>query len=291
MTERDRDLVVVSNVLTFIVFAFAVLASEDPPATGRIDEPERVIAARTAHEAALVEKVEALGLAWPPRELYVRMFKDERAVEVWVGDGRAPLELLETFAECGQSGVIGPKAQRGDLQVPEGFYVVRRLNPWSPGLLSLQLDYPNDADRARRARRHAAMATSRAGASRSPAVPPPPLGGDIAVHGTCISTGCIAIDDAPIEQLYLLALEPQRRGNTIRVHVFPTRMEPARIEAILDATDDIHVVKLWTSMIPAYHAFERTRRPPITWARLDGTYGVRGRSRQAPRLLRQRRRR
>lgn len=223
-----------------------------------VDEPERVAAARAAHEATLIEKVEALGLAWPPRELHVRMFKDERVVEVWVGDGRAPLALLETFTECGASGVIGPKAEQGDLQVPEGFYFVTGLNPWSPGLLSLQLDYPNDADRARRVVR----------ASDAP------LGGDIAVHGTCISTGCLAIDDAPIEQLYLLALEPRRRGRVIRVHVFPTRMEPERVAAVLEHTDDVSVVKLWTSMIPAYRAFERTRRTPLTWARRDGTYGV-----------------
>jgi murein L,D-transpeptidase YafK len=232
-----------------------------------MDEPERVAAARLAHEETLIEKVEALGLAWPPRELYVRMFKDERVVEVWVGDGRSPLELLETFSECGASGVIGPKVAQGDLQVPEGFYVVTGLNPWSPGLLSLQLDYPNDADRARRNER----------AVDVKAAATVPLGGDIAVHGTCISTGCLAIDDAPIEQLYVLAIEPRRRGRAIRVHVFPTRLSPERIEALLEQTDDVTVVKLWTSMIPAYRAFERTHRTPVTWARGDGTYGVQAR--------------
>ncbi len=228
------------------------------------EEPERVAAARATHEAVLIEKVEALGLAWPPRELHVRMFKDERSVEVWVGDGRAPLELLDTFSECGASGGIGPKVAQGDLQVPEGFYIVTGLNPWSAGLLSLQLDYPNQADRERRWVR----AVDLKDASTVP------LGGDIAVHGTCISTGCLAIDDAPIEQLYLLAIEPRKRGRSIRVHVFPTRMSPERIDAVLEQTDEVTVVKLWTSMIPAYRAFERTRRTPLTWSRGDGTYAV-----------------
>lgn len=231
------------------------------------EEPERVAAARTTHEAALIEKVEALGVAWPPRELHVRMFKDERAVEVWVGDGRAPLQQLDTFSECGASGVIGPKVAQGDLQVPEGFYFVTGLNPWSPGLLSLQLDYPNDADRQRRVLR--AVDVKEAATV--------PLGGDIAVHGTCISTGCLAIDDAPIEQLYLLALEPRKRGRAIRVHVFPTRLDSAHVDALVEQTDDVTVVKLWTSMIPAYRAFEKTHRTPLTWARRDGTYGVQAR--------------
>lgn len=252
-----RSLVLPS--VTSLLLAFALGAA--------VEEPERVAAARTTHEATLIEKVEELGLAWPPRELYVRMFKDERIVEVWVGDGRAPLELLDTFAECGASGIIGPKVAQGDLQVPEGFYFVTGLNPWSPGLLSLQLDYPNQADHARRAARAVDVKAAAA----------VPLGGDIAVHGTCISTGCLAIDDAPIEQLYLLAIEPRRRGRIIRVHVFPTRMEPPQVAALVEHTDDVTVVKLWTSMIPAYRAFERTHRTPLTWARGDGTYGVQAR--------------
>ena len=69
---------------------------------------------------------------------------------MWVGDGRAALQLLQTFVVCGDSGVLGPKVQQGDAQIPERFYVVTALNPWSPGLLSLQLDYPNQTDRSRR---------------------------------------------------------------------------------------------------------------------------------------------
>ena len=239
------------------------------------EEPERVVAARAEHEAALIEKVEALGLTWPPKDLHLRAFKAERAIEVWVGGG-GPLSLLDTFVVCGDSGGLGPKVQQGDLQIPEGFYLVTGLNPWSPGLLSLQLDYPNAADRARRLKR-ASVTSTASDAPRGTKAPPtkqPSLGGDIAVHGTCISTGCLAIDDDPIEQIYLLALEPRRRGRAIRVHVYPGRLEPERIESLLEATDDVLVVKLWTSMIPAYRGFERTRRPPVTWSRVDGTYGV-----------------
>lgn len=239
-------------MLTLALIAVVVAAAE----------PERVIAARARHEEALMEKVEGLGLPWPPRELHLRAFKAERELEVWVGDGRGPLRLLEVFAVCGDSGVLGPKGQQGDAQIPEGFYLVTGLNPWSPGLLSLQLDYPNEADRRRRAVR---ARTSKQW---------PLLGGDIAIHGTCISLGCLAIDDQPIEQLYLLALEPRRVGRSIRVHVFPGRLEPERMQALLEATDDLFVVALWSSMIPAYHAFQRTQRAPRTWARSDGSYGV-----------------
>ncbi len=226
-------------------------------------EPERVAGARLAHEASLVERAAALGLAWPPRELYLRAFKHERVLEVWAGEGGGrPLVLFEEHAICGESGTLGPKVERGDLQIPEGLYVVTRLHPDSQGWLSLRMSYPNRADRAR--------ASARADDERRPVSP----GGDILVHGTCISIGCIAIDNAPIERVYLLAQGPVARGRLVRVDVFPGRLEPEHLDALFEHTEDLGTVALWRSLVPAYFAFERTRRVPAAWPRADGTYGV-----------------
>lgn len=236
-----------------------VVAAVAPASTA---EPERVAAARVAHEAALVARAAEISVAWPPKELYLRAFKRERELEVWVGDGRAPLVLFETVPICGESGGLGPKVEQGDLQIPEGLFIVTKMNPASVAWLSLKMSYPNTADRARAARR---------ATEEKRKVSP---GGLIMVHGTCISTGCLAIDDAPIERIYLLALEPFARGRSIRVHVFPARLDPEPFAALLDETDDVHVVRLWSSLVPAYQRFERERRVPVTWPRADGTYGV-----------------
>lgn len=226
-------------------------------------EPERVAGARATHEAALQVRTAELGLSWPPRELYLRAFKAERVLEVWVGDGRGrPLVLFEEHPICGASGVLGPKVERGDLQIPEGLYVVTKLHPDSQGWLSLRMSYPNLADRARAAER-AAMERRRV----SP-------GGDILVHGTCISIGCLAIDNAPIERVYLLALEPMARGRTIRVDVFPGRFDVERLDPLFEQATELSTVRLWRSLVPAYFAFERTRRVPSAWPRVDGSYGV-----------------
>lgn len=226
-------------------------------------EPARVAGARLVHEASLKERAAALGLTWPPRELYLRAFKHERTLEVWAGDGGGrPLVLFEEHAICGESGTVGPKVERGDLQIPEGLYLVTRLHPDSQGWLSLRMSYPNVADRARAAAR---------GRAEQRRVSP---GGDILVHGTCISIGCIAIDNEPIERVYLLALEPMARGRAIRVDVFPGRLEPERLDALFEHIDDIATVGLWRSLVPAYFAFERTRHVPAAWPRQDGTYRV-----------------
>lgn len=225
-------------------------------------EPERVAAARETHEVALRVHAKDLGVDWPPRQLYLRAFKKERVLQVWVGNGRAPLVLFAEHPICGESGTLGPKVERGDEQIPEGLYVVTKLHPESQGWLALRMSYPNLADRARAAAR---------GRVEKRRVSP---GGDILVHGTCISIGCIAIDNAPIERVYLLAQEPVARGRAVRVDVFPGRMEPERLDALLEQATDVGTVRLWRSLVPAYFAFERTRRVPSGWPRGDGTYGV-----------------
>jgi murein L,D-transpeptidase YafK len=86
------------------------------------------------------------------------------------------------------SGKPGPKLAEGDLQVPEGLYRIESLNPNSSYHLSLRLDYPNEFDRDR---------AHEDGRIR--------LGGDIMIHGSNVSIGCIAIGDAAIEEVFVLA--------------------------------------------------------------------------------------
>lgn len=242
-----------------MVLALCVLLTSGTPAL----EPERVAGARSTHEATLQRRAADLGVTWPPRELYLRAFKSERVLEVWAGDGRGrPLVLFEQHPICGESGTLGPKVERGDLQIPEGLYVVTKLHPDSQGWLSLRMSYPNAADRSRAAER---------GASEHRRISP---GGDILVHGTCISIGCIAIDNEPIERVYLLALEPMSRGRSVRVDVFPGRFDIDRLDALFEHASELSTVRLWRSLVPAYFAFERTRRVPQAWPRADGAYGV-----------------
>src|SRR5712691_1661125 len=96
----------------------------------------------------------------------------------------------------------------GDGQVPEGFYEVSALNPWSRFLLSLKVSYPNALDR---------------GFGRT--------GGDIFIHGSCVTTGCIPIEDGPIQELYVIVADARARGARIEVHIFPGRDWPRLLES------------------------------------------------------------
>lgn len=219
---------------------------------------DRVAAARRARQEGLVQALSAAGVPWPPEELYVRAFKLEREVEVWAGARGRPLVRVKVYPVCAASGELGPKRREGDLQVPEGFYLLDSFNPYSSFHLSMRVSYPNAADR-------------RLSDARRP-------GGNIAIHGSCASIGCIAIEDGPIEELYLLAWEARRRmGREVPIHIFPSRLSEqglAALEQHPHATPER--VAFWRSLQPGYLLFEQSRRPPrVSVDPRSGAYKVR----------------
>ncbi len=192
--------------------AFAVLAVAAPIAAAvvlalRSDEGRalaRVFASRLLGKSTVDQRVaqhgadverrlrpafEAVGLPYPPPRLALVAFKDRRILEVHARAAEsAPWQRVLGYPVRGLSGTPGPKLREGDRQVPEGIYQVESLNPNSRYHLALRLDYPNAYDRARAAED---------GRSR--------LGGDIMIHGTASSVGCLAIGNRAAEDLFVLA--------------------------------------------------------------------------------------
>ncbi|MDP1822914.1 MAG: L,D-transpeptidase family protein [Archangium sp.] len=209
------------------------------------DKVKEVRARRTADVKALVEKA---GLTYPVDEVYLRGFKKDRQLELWAGRAGKPLVLVKTYPFCAASGELGPKRKEGDLQVPEGLYEVPSFNPYSDYHLSMKVSYPNDSDRV-----------------RSDAKRP---GGLIYLHGNCASIGCIAIEDEPIEEVYLLAIDARRRP--IRFDIFPTRLTA---EGLASLEDDAANAAFWKELAPAYTAFEASKRPAaFTVSKKTGAY-------------------
>ncbi|HTC01539.1 MAG TPA: L,D-transpeptidase family protein [Ferruginibacter sp.] len=155
----------------------------------------------------LQKQFAAKNLKFPPVEMYVRSFKLDRKLEVWVKDSvKGPYKLFKTYKVTMESGVLGPKRMEGDYQVPEGFYYINEFNPNSNYHLALGLNYPNASDKI-----------------LSDSLHP---GGDIYIHGNRVSTGCIPIDDEPIEEVYVLASIVKSNGEDfIPVHVFPVKYD------------------------------------------------------------------
>jgi len=221
-------------------------------------EPERVAAARLARGEAVRELCQAAGLGYPPHELFVRAFKDERVVEAWGRDRGLEYALIKSFPVTLKSGVPGPKRRKADGQIPEGFYHIDAFNPNSRFHLSLRVSYPNASDRI-----------------LSDHEQP---GGDIYIHGGAKSIGCLPLGDLAIEELYLLALDVSGgRKEIVPVHIFPARMVGPSWDAFVEehARNDPGLAAFWENLKIGYDRFERDHRVPKVTVDEKGWYVVR----------------
>lgn len=195
-------------------------------------------------------------LQWPPKELYVRSFKYDRQLEVWVKtDEKETFKLFKTYKVCMQSGSMGPKRFEGDYQVPEGFYYINEFNPNSNYHLALGLNYPNASDKI-----------------LSDSLRP---GNEIYIHGNCVSVGCIAISDAPIEELYVLANAAKDQGQDfIPVHVFPIKYNVKKsFEYLAQASKENQPLqKFAISLKVAFDYFEEKKKLPVILVNKKGEY-------------------
>ena len=207
-------------------------------------------------EDSVKKQFERLKLNWPPQSMYIRSFKYDKQLEVWVkGDSTDHYKLFKIYKICMQSGSTGPKRMEGDYQVPEGFYYINEFNPNSNYHLALGLNYPNASDRI-----------------LSDAQRP---GNNIYIHGNCVSTGCIAIQDEPIEELYIIATSVKVKGQEfIPVHVFPVRYNIKRsFEFLNTSIKNNPSLQLFNANIKAvFDYFELKKQLPILMVNRKGEY-------------------
>lgn len=191
-----------------------------------------------AHERAhLVSDLRNAGFALGA-PAFMRIFKREKRLELWLARDDGRFTLFRAYAICHFSGQLGPKLAEGDMQAPEGFYRVaqKQLNPNSRHHLAFNLGFPNAYDRA----------LNRTGSA-------------LMVHGGCTSTGCYAMTDAYIDQIYAIVEAALKAGQTaIDVHALPFVMSDK-------AMRDMHAqpwLGFWQNLKRGYDLFEAERIPP-----------------------------
>jgi murein L,D-transpeptidase YafK len=140
--------------------------------------------------------------------ILVRVFKEEAELEVWKQDTTGHFELLKTFPICRWSGDLGPKLHEGDRQAPEGFYTItpELMNPNSNFYLAINTGFPNSFDKA----------NNRDGSA-------------LMIHGICSSSGCYAMTDEQISEIYSLARDSLLGQPSFQVQAYPFRLTPANL--------------------------------------------------------------
>ncbi len=214
----------------------------------------RVQEARRRQGKAVDELFAAASVAYPAAVL-LRAFKQEEVVELWAqpaGPGR--WLRVARYPIAAASGDLGPKRRRWDQQVPEGFYRVDGFNGASRYHLSLHVDYPNGSDRILGNRRHP--------------------GNNIFIHGDEVSSGCIAVGDRAIEQLYLVALDSTAAGHEVLVEIFPCRFSSPGCERRLAALSRRRprLAEFWANLREGFAAFEHAGAPPAVSVDASGRY-------------------
>lgn len=209
-------------------------------------------------EDTLRKQFEAKGLKWPAKYIYIRSFKYDSQLEVWVKNNTLDqFKLFKTFKICAMAGSLGPKRMQGDYQVPEGFYYINEFKPNSVYHLSLGLNYPNASDKI-----------------LSDSLYP---GGDIFIHGSCVTEGCIPITNDQIEDLYVITSHARAMGQDyIPVHIFPIQFNNPKSVGYLDRYLKIYRTykPLADNLEAAYSYFETNRQIPVIMVNTKGEYLV-----------------
>lgn len=170
--------------------------------------------------------------------ILLRIYKEESELEIWKQATSGRYELLKKFPICKWSGELGPKVKTGDRQAPEGFYFIRpeQMNPHSSYHLAFNLGFPNDFDKAH----------GRTGAH-------------LMVHGDCSSSGCYAMTDEQISEIFALAREAFDGGQlAFQVQAFPFRMTQANLARHRNNPN----LSFWRMLKEGSDHFEVTRQEP-----------------------------
>ena len=216
---------------------------------------ERVKKAYSEKEEGIKNILQKNQILMPNLEIFICVFKKQQIIELW-GKNKKDKEyiFLKEYPFCSFSGKLGPKRKQGDNQVPEGFYHINRFNPNSNFYLSLGINYPNRSDKI-------------LGDQDNP-------GGDIFIHGNCVTIGCIPITDDLIKELYIFAVDARNNGQKyIPVHIFPDRLDKESFGNLLkDYGGDKSLVTFWSNLKVGFDYFEFKKILPEINISANGLY-------------------
>ena len=162
-----------------------------------------------AGEERLRARFLARQISFPPEQYVLIALKTERRLELWAPSPDGRPHLVHSYEILALSGGPGPKLREGDGQVPEGMYRLESLLPHSQYHLGLKLNFPNDFDWAR----------AREEQRNEP-------GSDIFIHGGEFSTGCLAIGDRAVEEIFALAVRSGMERARVLIAPYDLRDPP-----------------------------------------------------------------
>jgi murein L,D-transpeptidase YafK len=232
----------------FILFILAIICCNNNVFAQQdfLSQQKKYVRVRTAvaeKEQSLAENLRKNGFTTNNVHILIVAYKAEKQLEIYAKNKNETIyKLVAVYDICASSGKLGPKRIQGDGQVPEGFYKIDRFNPSSNFYLSLGINYPNQSDR------------KKSNASN--------LGGDIFIHGSCVTIGCLPMTDDKIKEIYLYAIFARNNGqNNIPVYIFPFRMTDSNFQNYKKQyAQNQELIDFWTNLKSGYDKFVLERK-------------------------------
>lgn len=242
-----------ANRILFFIFLITVFGFKENSFKKEQLKFSRVKLAYSEKWSKVKDKLLKAGIDTSHFELFIRAFKQDAELEVWARSKTTQYKLVETYSICSSSGELGPKRRQGDRQVPEGFYQVSVFNPTSNYHLSLGINYPNKSDKI-------IVGTANPG-------------GDIMIHGNCVTIGCLPLTDAKIKEVYIMAVEARGGGQqNIPVHIFPSRLTEEKFSRLKTKAVDGNMLAFWNNLRDGYTFFENKKTIPSITVDQSGKY-------------------
>jgi len=218
-------------------------------------EYTRVRTALSEKEHIISNNLRENGLTFDSVNIIMIGYKAEKQLEIYAKrQNESVYKRVAVYNICASSGTLGPKRKEGDRQVPEGFYQINRFNPASNFYLSLGIDYPNQSDRKK---------------SKSTR-----LGGDIFIHGSCVTVGCLPMKDNVIKEIYLYAVYARNNGQkNIPVYLFPFRMTDSNFKSYKNQyAQNRELIGFWENLKKGYDIFVSKHKALIVEVDVNGNY-------------------
>ncbi|HNS29911.1 MAG TPA: L,D-transpeptidase family protein [Tenuifilaceae bacterium] len=229
------------NTKVTIISTIAIVLLSFTDQTNFLDEQKKFSRVR----AAINEKQEFIEntlsenqISIDSLNLLLIAYKDNDLLDVYAkAKQKETYKKILSYKICARSGQLGPKRREGDGQVPEGFYHLNYFNPTSNFYLSLGINYPNLADRRKSTANN--------------------LGGNIFIHGSCVTIGCLPMTDECIKEIYLLAVYARNNGQLkIPVYIFPFKMTDHNMTIYKSQyRDNEELVVFWDNLKVGYDLF------------------------------------
>lgn len=216
---------------------------------------ERVKKAISEKEIIIKERLDELKIKETELHLLIVAFKAEQKLELYAKKKTDDsYSLLQTYNICASSGELGPKRKQGDDQVPEGFYHIDRFNPASSYYLSLGINYPNSSDKKKSTAKN--------------------LGGDIFIHGECVTIGCMPMTNDKIKEIYLYAIHARNNGQSkIPVYIFPFKMSDDNFTTYSKTyKNNTALIAFWSNLKLGYAYFNKKKKELKCAVDTNGNY-------------------